>query len=222
MDPATMAAIANTIIQAYSAYKGGKATAKDKQRAKDPRLQFEERKNRLIDELLASVSGDGKYSDLFKTDEAAFEKSFVNPAKKMFETKVAPQIQQSAIAGGSQYGTGMQDELTRAGVDLDSMLNAAYLDFQERGTARKASTIGNILGTAAPEVLDPGTNPLEALLGSVAGFFGSEAFGKGMGDIFGSSKKTPTTPTTPTRPERTSPTLNRDPMFDNRPGFATP
>lgn len=78
------------------------------------RSKLDKNKEQLINQLLASLSGEGQFSDLFAMDENAFQKSFVDPAKSMFSNQIAPQIQQSYIASGQQRGTGLDDTLTRS------------------------------------------------------------------------------------------------------------
>ena len=69
----------------------------------ETKMQKTQRKN--IDELIRSLRGQGAYSDLFNTDDNAFQKSFVDPAKQMFNSQIAPQIQQQSIEGGQQDGS---------------------------------------------------------------------------------------------------------------------
>jgi len=176
MDPATVAAI-SAALQAGASYFGGKKGEAANKRSQKSAVRFQERKNRLIDELLAGVSGSGQYSNLFRDDDAAFQSSFVDPAKKMFSNQIAPQIQQQYIAGGMQRGTGMEDTLTRAGVDLDSMLNSAFMNFKQQGQQKKLGALSGILGQSAPQVFGQ-TDPMAAMLGGLGGYFGSENFGK--------------------------------------------
>lgn len=112
---------------------------------------FDKKKLELIDQLLASVNGNGPYSDLFKTDEAAFQKSFVEPAKSLYKNQIAPQIQQSYIASGQQRGTGMEDQLLRAGIDLDQLLNQNYLNYSQLGQDRMSQVLNSILGAQGPQ-----------------------------------------------------------------------
>lgn len=103
-------------------------------------------KRTLIDQIMASLSGDGPYSDLFQMDEEAFNKSFVEPAKQRFKDVTAPSIQQQYISSGQQRGTGLDDSLARAGIDMDQMLNQQYADFQGKGQDRMMSLIQSVLG----------------------------------------------------------------------------
>src|SRR6185295_13327016 len=71
---------------------------------KETKTQKTQRK--LIDQLIASLtSGEGPFADLFNMDENAFQKSFVDPAKAMFNNQISPMIQQQYIASGQQRGT---------------------------------------------------------------------------------------------------------------------
>lgn len=107
---------------------------------------MDKQKRQLIDELLASVKGNGPFSDMFKADDATFQKSFVEPAKQRFRDQISPQIQQSYIANGQQRGTGLDDTLSRTGVDLDQMLNQQYMQYQNNANDRKQNAISSILG----------------------------------------------------------------------------
>ena len=63
----------------------------------------------------------------------------------MFKNQIAPQIQQGFIADGMQSGTGLEDTLTRAGVDLDQLINQEYMNFQNNAMNRSMSSIDQIL-----------------------------------------------------------------------------
>lgn len=128
----------------------------------------------LIDQLLGSLQGGGPFSDLFNTDESAFQKSYVEPAKALFKNQIAPQIQQQYISSGQQRGTGLQDSLTRAGVDLDQMLNQNYMQFMQQGQNRQLSAIDRILGQGAGA---PAEQPWwERFLGGLGGYASGNAF----------------------------------------------
>src|SRR5690348_12735518 len=113
----------------------------------ETKMQRTQRK--LVDQLLSSLDGNGPFADLYKTDENAFQKSFVEPAQSRFRNQIAPQIQQQFIASGQQRGSGLDDALTRAGVDLDSMLNQYLYQSQQDALNRKQSTLNTILGGGA-------------------------------------------------------------------------
>jgi hypothetical protein len=139
---------------------------------KETRIQRRQRK--LIDKLLGSLDGEGPYSDLFNADEDAFQKSFVEPAQSMFRNQIAPQIQQQSIASGQQRGTGLDDQLLRAGVDLDSMLNQQYYQFNQDALNRKQGAMNSILGSGSGA---PNTPSFGQNLGSaVGGYLGGDAF----------------------------------------------
>jgi len=142
-------------INAYSQRKQNAAQGK----ANKPYMQHQERKNRLIDELLASIEGNGKYSGLFKNSEADFQKSFVDPAKARFNNQIAPQIQQQSIYGGTDNSSQLDDQLLRAGVNMDQLLNQSYADYQNKGKDRIQNTLNSILGQSAPMPLQAQTNP---------------------------------------------------------------
>ncbi len=139
---------------------------------KESKMQKTQRK--LVDKLLASLGGNGPYSDLFSTDEEAFQKSFVDPAKSLFKNQIAPQIQQESIYGGQQRGTGLDDQLLRAGVDLDQLLNQQYMDFQNKGKDRMQSVLQSILGGGSGAA--PGMSTGDALAQATSGYLSSNSF----------------------------------------------
>jgi len=179
------------LVSAAGAIGGGYLSGQG-QKNKETKLQKTQR--HLIDQILGSLSGGGTYSDLFNTDQAAFEKSFINPAKSIFENQIAPQIQQSYIASGQQRGTGLEDQLLRAGVDLDQMLNQNYLQFQNLGKDRMSQMLMGILGAGAGAPTNPSGS--QNLMSAAGGFLSSKGFAnqapeisKGIMDYFTSDEK---------------------------------
>lgn len=158
---------------------------------KETKLQKTQRK--LIDELLGSLSGNGRFSELYNPSEQAFQRSFVEPAQKMFQNQIAPNIQQQFIASGQQRGTGLEDQLTRAGVDLNSMLNQQYYQFQQDALNRKQGTIGSILGAGAGA--PPQQSALQNFGSGLAGYTSTPDFAKQFSSIF-AKPETATTPST--------------------------
>ena len=118
-------------------------------RRQNQETKMQKTKRELVDDLLDSLKGGGSFNDLFQADYDTFQKSYVDPAKSIFNNQIAPQIQQQYIATGQQRGTGLDDALTRAGVDLDQMLNQQYGQFQENALNRKSNAISGILGQDA-------------------------------------------------------------------------
>lgn len=178
MDPATIALVTAGIGAAGSI--GGGILSGRGNTPKETKTQRTQRK--LIDQLISSLGGEGPYADLYKTDESAFQKSFVDPAKSRFRNQIAPQIQQQYIAGGQQGGTGMEDQLLRAGVDLDSLLNEHYLNFQSQGKDRMQNTINSVLGSGAgaPQANTSG----ELGMGAAGGYLSSPEFAGSVDKIF--------------------------------------
>lgn len=161
----------------------------------ETKMQKTQRK--LVDKLIASLNGGGPFSDLFSTDPEAFQKSFVEPAQAMFRNQIAPQIQQQSIASGQQRGTGLDDTLTRAGIDLDSLLNQHMYQFQQDALNRKQGTINSILG-AGSGALNSTTGIQDAMSG-LSGYLSSEGFGNTVSNIF---KKDNTTANNPEPPRK--------------------
>lgn len=158
-----------------SAYLGNKGSGKES--------KMQKTKRHLIDDLLNSLkTGQGEFAGLFSNDESAFQKSFVEPAQKMFKNQIAPQIQQSYIASGQQRNTGLDDQLLRAGVDLDSMLNQHFLTFQNQGKDRMSNMINSILGSG--DGAAPGMSGSDAVAQGGSAFLGSDAFGDFTKGIF--------------------------------------
>lgn len=153
--------------------------AMNKGGSKETKIQKQQRY--MIDDLIRSLRGQGPYSDLYATDENAFNKSFVEPAQQRFRNQIAPQIQQSYIASGQQRGSGLDDQLLRAGVDMNSMLDQYYLDFVNQAQNRKSSTIANILGQSAGAT--PPMSTGQAFGQSAAGYLASPAFGQAVNSI---------------------------------------
>jgi hypothetical protein len=174
MDPATMALIAS-LVNAGGSVAGGLLGRNPKE------TRSQKQKRKLIDELLASVSGGGQYSDLFRMDEDAFQKSYVDPAKSMFRNQIAPQIEQSYIYGGQQRGTGMEDQLARAGVELDQLLNQQYMQFQQGAMDRKSNLFNSILGMG--EGVQPGLSSGEKMRDAASGYLTGEGFGRDIDRI---------------------------------------
>lgn len=175
MDPATISAILMA-LSAASSIGGGLFGANQPRETK-----IQKKQRQTIDELLGSLKGEGPYSSLFETDEAAFQKSYVDPAKQLFSSQIAPQIQQQYIASGQQRGTGLEDQLLRAGVDLDQLLNQQYASFVGQGKDRMQNILGSILsaGPGAQSPLSTGA----ALGQSVSGLLSNENFWSNLANL---------------------------------------
>ena len=92
----------------------------------------------------------------------------------MFEKQIAPQIQQSYIASGLQRGTGLDDTLTRAGVDLDATINSAYMDYMQSTLDRGMKGLGMGLDAdVGGQKLSSGDRWRQA----IGGYMQSDAFG---------------------------------------------
>ncbi len=155
------------LISAGASWLSGKGSAKKE-------TKTERTKRKLVDKLLASLTGEGEYSDLFNTSDEAFQKSFVEPAKAMFRNQIAPQIQQQYIASGQQRGTGLDDTLTRAGVDLDAMLNQYMYQHQQDALNRKANVINGILGQGSGAANTP--SGTQDIFSGLSGYLTSDNF----------------------------------------------
>jgi hypothetical protein len=181
VDPMTMALLTSALGAAGSIGSGLLA-----RNPKETRTQ--KQKRQLVDELISSLSGAGSFSELFEMDDKDFQKSFVDPAKSRFKTQIAPQIQQGFISGGQQRGTGLEDTLTRAGVDMDQLLNEQFMNFQQAAQNRRAGAIGQILGVG--DGVQPGLSTGEKLQEGAAGFLSSDLFGSSLDRILEAASKT--------------------------------
>jgi hypothetical protein len=169
-------------------YLGGQGNAQ-----KETKMQKTQRK--LVDQLIASLTGGGPFADLYNTDESAFQKSFVEPAQKLFKNQIAPQIQQQYIASGQQRGTGLDDQLLRAGVDLDSMLNQYLYQSQQDALNRKQGTINSILGSGSGA--ENSTTGAQDAMSGLSGYLSSTGFADTASSLF-KNKSTENSP----KPER--------------------
>lgn len=190
-----LAALAPSLIGLTGSLGGGALA-----RSKPQETAMQKTQRQLVDELLASVKGQGAYSDLFNMDEDAFQRSYIDPMKQMFNTQVAPQIQQSYIQSGQQRGTGMENALTRAGVDMDQMLNQYYSQALQNAQKNKMNAFSGIMGMGAG--VQPQQSTGQAMGQGLSGFLSSEGFPKSMDTLVnyynnrkGFAKDNPTTST---------------------------
>lgn len=166
-------------IQAAASIGGGYLAG---QGNKESKLQ--KTKRNTIDQLLDSINGNGPYSDLYNFDQDTFNKSFVEPAQAKFRNQIAPQIQQQYIASGQQRGTGLDDQLLRAGVDLDSEINRYMYQAQQDALNRQQLGINSVLG--AGDGAPPEQSGWQNLAQSTSGYLSSPAFAQTVKDVTGS------------------------------------
>lgn len=160
---------------------GGLGGIFGRSKPKETRIQKQQRQ--LVDQLIGSLKGQGPYSNLFTANQADFEKSFAEPARARFRNITAPQIQQQYIASGQQRGTGLEDTLTRAGVDMDQLLNQNWMQYVQGKEANQAAGIGQILNQG------PGVAPKQSLGSAAAqgiGGYLSSGGSQDIGNIIGS------------------------------------
>jgi hypothetical protein len=180
MDPMTLALLGSGLSAIGSI--GGSALSRRKPRESKTQKQ----KRQLVDDLLASLRGGGTFSDLFAMDDDAFQKSFVEPAKARFSGQIAPQIQQSFIASGQQRGTGLDDTLTRAGVDMDQLLNEQFMNFQQGALNRRSGGLSGILGGG--EGVQPGISYGQAAREGASGFLAGDTFSNLINEVIRSGQ----------------------------------
>ena len=181
---AAAAPYAGALIGAAGSAIGGAIGSNQNQETK---LQRQRRK--LVDELLGSLrSGSGVFSDLFNPSEEAFQKGFVDPAMSRFNNQIAPGIQQQFVNSGLQRGTGLDDALSRAGVDLNNMINENYLTFHENALNRKQNLLQGILqggNNEAGSQMSAGQGALQGL----AGYTASPGFSNTLESLFGNTNQ---------------------------------
>lgn len=174
------AAAIPALIQAGASIYNGYQAGKNQPKMGNPKeTKMERTKRKLVDKLLSSLDGSGPFADLYNADEETFQKSFVDPAKSMFNNQIAPQIQQQYIANGQQRGTGLEDQLLRAGVDLDQLLNQSMMEYQQGAQNRKQSGINAILGGGSNASIPGQQQPLssgQAFNQATSGYLASDAF----------------------------------------------
>lgn len=149
--------------------------------------KIDKRKERLIDQLLRGVSGRGRFADLYNPSEEAFQKSFVEPSLERYKNQIAPQIRQQYAASGQYGGSAMEDQLLRAGVDLNSMLDEKYAGFQQDAMTRKQNAINSILGFQGPQGTMTSTGTSIGSTPGSSGSFGQAAAGYMSSSGFGDS-----------------------------------
>ena len=181
-----------------------------------PETKLQTTQRNLIDDLLASLKGNGSYNDLFSADENTFQKSFVDPAKSLFRNQIAPQIQQQYIADGQQRNSGLEDTLARAGVDLDQMLNQQYFNMQEGAQNRQENAIARILGQQGPQPQlttgqSPGQSSGNAFGQGIAGYISGGGLGDSIGNILRAQSN-----------QQKKPQQNTAPFVGPRKGFELP
>lgn len=180
-----MAAIIPALISAAGSIGGGYLASRNA--GSESKIQKTGR--HTVDDILASIRGNGPYSNLFNFDQNAFNTSFVNPAKQMFANQIAPAIQQQFIASGQQRGSGLDSQLTRAGVDLDSMLNQYLYQFQNQGKQNALQSLGNISQFASGGT--QGYSPSQSFGSAAGGYLQSTQFPELINNLMSLFNKSP-------------------------------
>lgn len=96
--------------------------------------------NQMIRNIMAGTGG-------FGFDEDFFQRSFVDPAMREFENRIAPGIQQKFIGAGAARGSNVQDALTRAGADIEGSLARQRAELLNQALNRQLQGAGLALGT---------------------------------------------------------------------------
>ena len=173
-----MASFLPAIISAIASIGGGYLAGRSKGGGETKNQKLS---RNVAQDLIKSMRGEGPYSNLFQTDEAAFQKSIVDPSISRFRNQISPQIVQQSAGSGGFRGSYLDDQLARAGVDLNQMIDQNYLTFQNQGKDRMANALANIQGMSAgaPNQLTTG----QAAGQATAGYLSSEGFEKAISEI---------------------------------------
>ena len=139
----------------------------------------------LLNDLIRRVmSGSGG----FGFDEDFFQQSYVDPAMREFEGRIAPSIQQKFIGAGTGRGSNVQDALTRAGADVEGSLAKQRAELLNQALNRQLQGTQLALGTKQFGLEQtPGEDGFLSfaapLLGGLAGgaLGGPAGFGIGVG-----------------------------------------
>lgn len=191
----TAALIGSAAAAAAPAVISGLASVFGRSKPKASPLQKQQ--SQLFNQLMEGFQGRGSSAGLFAADEESFQKQFADPARQRFQSQTAPQIQQSFLASGQQRGTGLEDELTRAGVDMEQLLNQEFNQFQQGAQNRQLSAMNAIMGGQGG-VPAPGPSKLQAFGQGVAGGFADQDtasnFAEKFANIFKGSPAGSSTP----------------------------
>lgn len=140
-----------------------------------------------MEDIMAAINGQGPYAYLFNVDEEAFQRGVADPAMARFRNQTAPQIQQEYISTGQQRGTGLEDTLSRAGVDLHQQINQEYWNAQNKANQNKINMLSGSLNWKDPYD-DLGDN-WDKLLSGTSGYLESDKFGTDIDKILTSYNK---------------------------------
>lgn len=170
---------------AFGALAGGAAGALGQgfltpNKPQETKMQATQRE--LIDQLIQGIRGQGPFADLFSSDQDTFNRSFLEPAKQMWSGQIAPSITEQFTASGHGGDTSLQDALARSGVDMDTLLNQQYGQFQQNAMNRQMSGIGGILGYGPGAQNQPSRGDI--VRESMSGYLASPQFGKGTQQVF--------------------------------------
>tara|TARA_R110000868_G_scaffold182762_3_gene423836 strand:- start:9974 stop:10570 length:597 start_codon:yes stop_codon:yes gene_type:complete len=154
---------------------------------KPKKSKVQQMKELTMDDIMAGIRGEGPYSYLFNMDESAFQRGVADPAMARFNNQWAPQIQQQYISSGQQRGTGLEDTLTRAGVDLNQQINEQYWNAQQQANQNKLGALTGSLNWQDPYSEQP--SAFDSFLSGGAGYLQSSGARSDIGAILDAAKK---------------------------------
>lgn len=146
----------------------------------------------LLNDLIRRVLGG---QEGFGFDEDFFQRSFVDPALRQFESRTAPSIQQKFISAGAGRGSNLEDALTRAGADVQGSLDQKRAELLNQALNRQLQGAQTALGTRAFGLQqDPGSEGFSSVLlpalGAIGGGFIGGPAGAQIGAGLGSGAAT--------------------------------
>ena len=153
---------------------GSKKKKKPKKRSTlDPQQQA------LYDDYVASIRGEGSFSDLYNFDadgyNDVFDKTVGRPAYRNFNENIVPQITGQFRSNNLMNSSYAGESLSRAGRDvqesLDAQRSANVFSGQQQAKQNKQGAIDKVLGTQTFAYDKPGAeNPstVDQILGSLA------------------------------------------------------
>lgn len=152
---------------ALTGFLGGKKKKKKKMRSRlDPQQQ------RLYNDLMGGLYGEGPMSSLYNFDAGQankiFDELYSRPAYRAYEENIVPKITGQFRSRNLQNSSYAGESLTRAGRDLQEQLNAErmrYLYEGEQGAQqRKASEIDKLLNRTTFDYEQPESSTIDRIL----------------------------------------------------------
>lgn len=150
---------------------------------KTKQLATQSREQKEISSLINKglQTGRGPLGDIFGGfDKKAFKRGVTEPALKNFEKYILPMLQEKFISGNQVGGSGMRNEFSKAGEDLQAQLAGLMYQAQQGQQQNRLQGINTLLGTKPFEnIYKQGNQGL--VQGTIQGF--AEGAGKAAGSF---------------------------------------